>query len=453
MKRPRESSGGLQDGGLGDLFARGRGGGTPQELQGLNPLQVTAVEAIVRGHNVFLTGPPGTGKSHVLRRVVPALQDRGLDAVVTSLTGSAALLVGGRTLHSALGLGLGNQPAARIVRQMARRRAPALARARNMDVLIIDEVSMLSVELLELADDVLRRVRKLNEPFGGVQVVLVGDFCQLPPVQGSYCFLSPVWEGLELLPVALRDVVRQRDDVALQTVLADVRFGNPVDASLLALSTRLGARFEGPVQPTRLFPRRAQADAVNERELGLLVGNGAEARVYPRRAMGRKAEFYADAHGVPAQIKLAVGAQVVVTRNLDQDAGIVNGTRGVVRELRPLGIDIQLAGGGLHRVGYVESRAEGDEPVSVFHVPLQLAYALTIHRAQGMTLDRVEMDLGPAVFAVGQAYTALSRARCLASLTLLDLDPNCFRADRHVTEFYANLPDHARGGGKAAACS
>ena len=432
-KRTRSRGGG----GLADLFCRSKA--TEAELEGLNEQQSRALQALLSGDNVFLTGPPGTGKSHVLRRGVPALRSRGLEVAVTSLTGSAALLVGGRTLHSVLGLGLGRQPAAKIVRNLQKRRAPALPCMRAMDVLVIDEVSMLSRELFELADEVMRRVLHRHEPFGGVQVVLVGDFCQLPPVQGAFCFDCPLWTALDLRPAQLQEVVRQKGDRPFQKVLADVRFGDvPVDAAEM-LRARLGQRFQGRVQPTHLFPRRAQADDVNQAELDLLVGMGAHHMAYHRRASNSKSETYADTHGIPGSVRLAVGAQVVITRNLDQELGIVNGTRGVVRELRPLGVDIELLDGKLQRVGFVESRAEGNDPISVLHMPLQLAYVLTIHRAQGMTLDCVQMDLGKSVFAVGQAYTALSRARCLQSIVLLDFDEASFRVDPVVKEFYRKL--------------
>lgn len=423
----------------------------------LNPEQQRVLDAIASGFNVFLTGPAGTGKTVTLRAAIHhARHTLGKHIGVTAATGSAALLIQGRTLHSFLGIGLGKKSAAILAQNMLAmaRMRPTVEKLRHLDLLVIDEISMIHAELLTLIDEYLRRIRLcVEKPFGGVQVLFCGDFCQLPPVEGSYAFKAPVWKTLQLTYMELTLQMRQNDDSAFQELLQRLRQGRCHETDLALLKVREKTEFPIGIRPTRMYAINRDVDAINQRELKqLLERPDAVAQHFPTiytRYQGDKEHViqWAEACGIPGNgIKLAVGAQVVLTINLSQELGRINGSRG-----RVVGFDSGTAGHGpavtvewvdgtTSLVGYHEIDTRGEttttSDVRVRYIPLRLAWAITIHRAQGMTLDAVEMDLGPSIFEYGQAYTALSRARNLKSIRITAVQAKAFRTHPDVSAFY-----------------
>ncbi len=407
----------------------------------MNPEQQGAFEAVAEGKNIFLTGPAGTGKSYVINEIKQWASKNNKNFAITALTGCAAVLINGKTLHSTLGLGLGDKPVEMIVHKMKRCNKAQYTRLQTLQLIVIDEVSMMSDELLEKASAVLSTIRQKPEPFGGVQVILAGDMCQLGPITGKFCFLSPIWKDLIQEMHVLKTIVRQSGDQLFLQILHYLRKGKCTKKILDKLLACQQVKFTEGIKPTRLYPRRANVEKINQQEYDTLVEAGALENVYSTRATSsipHKAEAsmnWAKNTGIPLDIKLCVGAQVVVTSNIDQDSGIINGTRGIVTDVSSQGPTICLLD-GRHITIAMKKTKDDTEKLEVEYLPLKYAWCLTVHSAQGMTLDSAEIDLGPSIFAHGQAYTALSRVKSLKSVRITKVDPSSFIIDPLVKKFY-----------------
>ena len=436
----------------------------------LNAEQSAALNAVKRGRNIFLTGAGGTGKSHTIRAIVSWACNAGIRCAVTAMTGCAALLlnydatlVKAKTLHSWAGVGLARESPAELA-EIVRRNRRANRRWLDTQLLIVDEVSMMTPELLEKLDLIARRVRRNpTEKFGGLQIVFAGDFCQLPPVSQaselSFVFQSPVWADLIEETHNLVQIVRQSDPI-FQKLLTEARMGSLSTESLTVLEGRKGLPWQdNEIRPTLLFSRNAEVDKINKLNMDALVSEaGAELRSYePRTVVMEKttisvsladpelqrslAKLDSDA---PYDIKLeiCIGAQVMLLTNLDQEQGLVNGSRGVVTG---------YTGGGLPMVRFINHTdpviidranwwlAEPDN-IGRSQIPLKVAYALTIHKSQGATLDSALIDIGSTTFEYGQAYVALSRCRSLEGLYVWALDPRKIMCHPAVRAFYESLP-------------
>lgn len=463
----------------------------------LNPDQAAALRAIQAGRNIFLTGAGGTGKSHTIRAITEWALRAGIRYSVTALTGCAALLLdcGAKTLHSWAGVGLAKDSPATLVDAIKRNRR-ASRRWTDTQLLIVDEVSMMSPEFLEKLDCVARRIRKRpEERFGGLQLVLAGDFCQLPPVSrdtsgGSttstsprFIFEMPLWSQLIDETIYLRHIIRQTDPV-FQQILNEARLGALTPASTGVLEKRLGLPWqENEIRPTLLFTRNAEVDEVNRRNMEALTTERhtyeAQTVVMDTTVTARRGatvsqpkplivqpddpdvlvaleRLDADAPYDP-KLELAVGAQVMLIVNLDQDIGLVNGSRGVVTG---------FSAGGLPLVKFINQKEpimidrsywwlDEIEGIGRGQFPLRVAYAITIHKSQGATLDCALVDVGSSTFEYGQAYVAMSRVRSLEGLYIWKLDPRKIRCHPAVSTFYGRLaaastPDPpATGGGSA----
>jgi ATP-dependent DNA helicase PIF1 len=409
--------------------------------------QRIVMRAIAKGKSVFFTGAAGCGKSVLLRRIIASLPRSS--TAVTAPTGVAACNVGGTTLHAFAGVGRPDAGVRDMV-SLIRRSPESVRRWRSTRVLIIDEVSMLDGDALDALEEVARRVRGDNRPFGGILLVLAGDFLQLKPVsKGSsrkpYAFEAKCWSGCIEEQVELTRVFRQTDG-AFVRILNDLRWGIVTPEASSTLQSRWGAPVElqpsskdkgpGPaIKPTLLFTHRADVDSVNARELDGLAGPDVLIRADDDAGTTPAARAALDsACPAPAELRLRIGAQVMLVRNLDVATGLVNGARGVITgftgSLRyPTA---QFASGDpvqLGRETFVVRTATG-------RVPLRLGFAISIHKSQGTTLDAVCMSLS-RVFEAGQAYVALSRARSLGGLSLTDrFDAKCIRACPVAVDFY-----------------
>ena len=431
-------------------------------LSQLTEEQRKAYDAVEQGKSIFLTGPGGTGKSFLLKTMYEMIPDRtGKHVAVTALTGCAALLIGrfAKTLHSWAGIGLGKESAT-VLAAMIRRSGKALRRWLGTDILIIDEVSMLTPDLLEKLDAIAKLLRRNTAPMGGMQIVFVGDFYQLPPVNKEkeketlFVFETPVWNEIVKETVYLTKILRQ-DDPVFHTILDEARKGILSESSLKILRSRMTQPWQSlKIKPTLLFTRRAEVDNVNHRNLKAL---GAE-----------KHTFYAETVFAPVigtvgltkespevkrivekmdkdgpympELVLSVGAQVMLLTNLDYDAGLVNGSRGVVSGFEPSGAPlVQFMKGEPIPVPASSWESVEMEGVSRKQIPLKLAYAITIHKAQGATLDCALIDIGTSTFECGQAYVALSRVKNLDSLYIWDVEPTAFRVHPKVLQFYNHL--------------
>ena len=419
----------------------------------MNEKQCSAVDAFIRRESIFLTGSAGTGKSFTLKEICRVARTLHLKVGLTATSGSAAHLIGGRTLHSFLSIGLAKQSAQTLAAQTRQKYKPTYKSIRALDVLIIEEISMMDMELFEKVSDYLSLIRENSKPFGGLQVLFIGDFCQLPPVRMTkFCFKSQIWQQMKMTTIMLTESVRHLSDPILKRVLEMVRWGK-CDKATLELIKTFGPTAANPAPegliPTRLYPTNVNVDLINDTEIAKLIDQGVASETFQTTYNGSPtgSRRWAASNKIPENVTLCIGAQVVVTWNVNQEAGIFNGTRGIVTALKPLSIQVRngqtvqidritvtdqdSSGGG--------SGNSGNHHNSISYIPLRLAYALTIHRCQGMTLDYVEVDLGSSIFEYGQAYTALSRVRDTASMKVLEVSMSSFRCHPDVIEFYKNI--------------
>jgi ATP-dependent DNA helicase PIF1 len=432
----------------------------PIPLETLNESQRAAFDAIAAGKSIFITGPGGTGKSYLIQAIYNLIPDRtGKHVSVTALTGCAALLLGryAKTLHSWAGIGLGRSEVNVLVAAI-RRSGRAFRRWLGTDILIIDEVSMMTSELLEKLDEVARHIRRDKRPFGGIQVVFVGDFFQLPPVvkasegELTFVFESPTWKSIVQETISLTQIHRQADP-EFQKILNEARVGSLSEESIAVLKGRQGLPWaEELIRPTLLFTRRAEVDNVNDRNLKALP---AERKLFKAETVFAPLEGLQGYTNETPEVKraiekldkdapymvelvLAQGAQVMLLVNKDPELGLVNGSRGVVVGFDGMGIPmVQFKHGA--PIPIPAASWESDEVEGLYRkqIPLRLAYAITIHKAQGATLDSALIDIGTSTFEYGQAYVALSRVRSLDSLYIWDIEPTAFKAHPKVKQFYS----------------
>ncbi|GAX73971.1 hypothetical protein CEUSTIGMA_g1421.t1 [Chlamydomonas eustigma] len=497
----------------------------------LCPEQEKVMQLVRDGKNVFFTGNAGTGKTFMLNKIIEELRIKyGRDFIskvaLAAPTGIAATHIQGTTLNAALGLGICNyyKDFGSMFKKETR------ARISRYEILIVDEVSMLSAELFNTIESNLKRLRNDVRPAGGLQLIMCGDFFQLPPVtkkwtpgmpsdmflNWGYAFQAPAWKAANIEHVLLTKVFRQQDGEFIK-ILDNIRYGHDIPAALkrlreLCMRPLLSSN---GIKATQLFSRNKEVDETNIRELAVLKGAtavfGAEDEVvldpalqgthvdptWQREATSRleKNEFFRDCLAAK-EIRMKVGAQVLLIKNLDLEGGpnnsrqLVNGSRGVITSMVPKADVIRgleanrKALGGDNNISMSKMDSKGTQLVTEVHkkvemlrgwagteipvvrfrngaeiqvlptifsstvphtgecrrvqIPLKLAWALTIHKCQGLTLDLVQVSLKDC-FAQGQAYVALSRARSLEGLQILDLDSSCVRTDPAVSDFYAAL--------------
>lgn len=455
----------------------------------LNTEQAAVLRAIKAGKNVFLTGAGGTGKSHTIRAIIEWATTAGVRYAVTAMTGCAALLLSdpdkcifAKTLHSWAGVGLARESAAELVHSIKKNKR-AVLRWLDTQLLIVDEVSMMTPDFLTKLDAVARAVRRRpGTRFGGLQLLFAGDFCQLPPVQKGpsdeetgprFIFETPLWPTLIDESHDLVQILRQTDPV-FQAILNEARFGELSSESIEILTQRMDRPWQhNEIRPTLIFSRNAEVSAINERNMALLdtpqisfvaktVTRTGASTASLARLDGLEAainRFDADAP-YDVEVTLCVGAQVMLLINKDLELGLVNGSRGVV---------IGFSDGGLPMVQFAETSVLIDpadwwltDPeftgIGRRQIPLRVAYAITIHKSQGASLDSALIDIGSHTFEYGQAYVALSRVRSLEGLYIWKLDPRKIRCHPAVKAFYDGLHPTASGaiaaggaGAKAAA--
>ena len=424
--------------------------------------QAEALSILKSGANVFLTGEPGAGKSHTINQYVAYLRAHDIDPAVTASTGIAATHIGGVTIHSWSGIGVRKVLSEGDLDMLCQNERLA-KRVGGARVLIIDEVSMLSMQTLMLADQACRALRRSSKPFGGLQVVLVGDFFQLPPVvsweeqraaasrvsqeefvfeQGSsftssqhaapkpgsapFAYYARAWNDLNPIPCYLHEQHRQ-EDARFLDVLSGVRSGEVTTEHRARLQQRMNA--PAPAGKTlqditQLFSHNADVDRINNERLGAVPAAG---RVFQMRTSGAPTmvESLKRTCLSPETLTLKMGAKVMFTKN-NGEQGYVNGTTGEVVGWREDGAPlVRVRGDGGEVIAAEETdwemEIDGRVVARVTQVPLRLAWAITVHKSQGMSLDEARIDLSKA-FEYGQGYVALSRVRTLSGLFLLGLN-------------------------------
>lgn len=383
--------------------------------------QAQAIEIMMSGANVFLTGAPGAGKTYTLNQYIEQAEEAGKHLAITASTGIAASHIGGVTIHSWSGLGILDELSDDELEKMTYN-ARRLKRYKKTDVLIIDEVSMLHGHRLDMVNRVAKKMRKDNRPFGGMQVILVGDLFQLPPVtRGSrefdFVHLSDAWQELQLKICYITEQHRQEGDDPLLDLLIAMRKNDVRQSHVDTLKTRF-IKHDGEENLTRLFTHNVDVDSINDQHLRALPGKVKRFRMtsdgdpYKVEALMRNVL-------APEVLELKVGAEVMFVAN-DFEAGFVNGTRGKVIRFSKSGNPVveTTDGNEIGVVPHTWQTKEDDHVVAeVEQHPLRLAWAITVHKSQGMSLDAAEVDLSKA-FTPGMGYVALSRVRSLEGLYL-----------------------------------
>jgi ATP-dependent DNA helicase PIF1 len=434
--------------------------------------QQYAYEQFLLGENLFVTGPGGSGKSFLIQKMVQSLIARGLAFQVCALTGCAAVLLGNgaKTLHSWTGMGLAKGHKEDIVKKIVHNKKTSSS-LRKTRVLIVDEISMLSLKLFEALNSALKVIKKNQAAFGGIQVIFTGDFYQLPPVgdDEEFCFLSKEW--LQVFEwknhIELKHIFRQEDDV-YKRILNQIRIGELDEESTRILRGCVGKPVIDNIIPTKLFAVRSKTDFVNNLMYEKLEG---EEIVYPVQ-MRRDLKTYMDSGKIidpvsfakckalsPIEISAEIetltnqvsrgtlglkrGARVMCVHNISIEDGICNGSQGVVVDFMPNSVKtpiVLFSNGRRMEIEPIWTQSDEYPSIGIGQIPLCLAWAMTIHKIQGATLTMAEMDLGLSVFEYGQSYVALSRIRSLEGLYLSAFHPKKIKANPLVRQFYAQIP-------------
>jgi ATP-dependent DNA helicase PIF1 len=407
----------------------------------LNSEQTSALDILLRGdENVFLTGVAGSGKTHLLKQYLQGRDEQ--QHVLLASTGAAAILLGGRTFHSFFGLGIMEGGIDATV-ERALNRPQVVRRLKKCVSIAIDEISMISGPALNAAERIAGHARESSNPWGGIRVVACGDFAQLPPVsnnfskQREWAFLDNSWERSYFQPTALREVVRTKDREFLE-VLNSIRIGK-VDEQVIEFLKSKTTRNTADVQATRLYPRRDMAEKYNLMRLSELSGDYEK---FPTIYTGKDkaVEDLKKVAPVPELLMLKKGALVMLRTN-DPVGRWANGSLGTVEYMDTSVIRIELLSGAsaeIEPATFDLLDAEGKKVATAQNFPLNLAYATTIHKAQGATLDQVVVNL-QNLWEPGHAYVALSRVKSSKGLFIEAWNQQSIKVDANVARFHAGI--------------
>ncbi|KAJ5356568.1 hypothetical protein N7517_011177 [Penicillium concentricum] len=468
----------------------------------LSDEQKAVLDAVVeRGKSMFFTGSAGTGKSVLMREIIAKLRNKYRKEpdriAVTASTGLAACNIGGVTLHSFAGIGLGKEPVPELVKKI-KKNQKARNRWLRTKVLVVDEVSMVDGDLFDKLEEIARRIRNNGRPFGGIQLVVTGDFFQLPPVpdgsnrEAKFAFAAASWTTCIQHTILLTNIFRQRDP-EFANMLNEMRLGKITPSTIEAfrrLSRPLDVKDQ--IDATELFPTRAEVDGANSARMGRLSGEVMRFNAVDSGTIQdpQHRDRLLSNCMAPPMIQLKKGAQVMLIKNMEDS--LVNGSIGKVvafmsedyfdsykendknftddatasdderahrarKKLKPMGFKegpasmarkwplvsfVQPDGSERHLLCQPETwkieLPNGEVQAQRQQVPLILAWALSIHKAQGQTLQRVKVDLG-RVFEKGQAYVALSRAVSQEGLQVTRFEPRKVMVHPKVVDFYSNL--------------
>lgn len=402
----------------------------------LNEDQSQGLDLLSSTENVFLTGGAGTGKSYLLKTFL-----KGVDSdayPILASTGAAAVLVGGRTFHSFFGLGIMEGGAeATIERALKDRRVTK--RLKKAAAIVIDEISMISGEILSVAEQIARGARHSSQPWGGLRVIAVGDFAQLPPItrnsnQRDWAFLSPTWQMSDFHNIHLKTIMRARNDTEFCLALHDARRGEMSERLQQLLEWRKTQPTDQEEEATRLYARKVDVEKINLARLAKIVKPMLS---YQTKYVGdeRYLKNLKASAPIPEIIEIKKGAFVMLRQN-DPKGRWVNGSLGHVEYADETSIEVKLLKGStveIEPVSFALLDADGKEVASAKNFPISLAYAITIHKAQGATLDKVVASLSN-LWEPGQAYVAMSRVTSSEGLFIESWDKKSFIADPKVLE-------------------
>ena len=407
--------------------------------------QKEALAILAAGHNVLLTGPAGSGKTFLLNQFIAYLKKQGTGVAITASTGIAATHIGGRTIHSWAGIGIKDRLGPRDIQALTKK-TYLKKQFEKIAVLVIDEVSMLHAHRLDMIDRVCQAFKKNFLPFGGLQIVMSGDFFQLPPItaggaEAEFIYKSKVWPEMDVQVCYLEEQHRQNDKKMIQ-VLKSLR-ENTVNAETVKLLTsRIGLKPKSEIRAVKLFTHNIDVDAINNAELEKI---SEPEFVYRMTSTGEKklVESLKKNCLVPENLVLKRGAAVMFVKNKFKDEKViyVNGTVGVVVGFGENDFPIVRLSSGRDILAEPDSwTIDNDEKVlaKINQIPLRLAWAITVHKSQGMTLEAAEIDLSRS-FGYGLGYVALSRLTSLEGLYLLGINNMAYKIDPQVAAYDKEL--------------
>jgi hypothetical protein len=419
--------------------------------------QAQALQILKTGVNAYLTGSAGSGKTYVLNKYIQWLREHDIPVAITASTGIAATHMGGMTIHGWSGIGIREQLTPYDIDALSQKQY-LWKRFEKAQVLIIDEVSMLHARTLDMVDQVCQLFKRSEAPFGGMQVILSGDFFQLPPItrgprQPSYegvdhdpdaanpdlVVYSRAWRAMLPAICYLSEQHRQSEDEVFLSILNAMRGDGLDEVHIEYLQERMNMELPDGVKFTRLYTHNADVDSINAAELAQIDGKD---HVFTMKATGSGplVEALKKACLAPEVLRLRIGAEVMFLKN-NFDAGYVNGTRGIVTGFAADGAPIVRMYDGIEVTVEPDTwqvDEDGKVKASLEQLPLRLAWAITIHKSQGMSLDAAEIDLSKA-FAPGMGYVALSRVRTLEGVRLVGLNPNALQVDPAIRELDITL--------------
>jgi ATP-dependent DNA helicase PIF1 len=436
--------------------------------------QQEAFDSYQLGENIFITGPGGSGKSALIREIIRDARERGKSAQVCAMTGTAAVLLqcNAKTIHSWGGIGLANGEKLAVANKVNKSRFKK-KNWKMVDLLIVDEVSMMSVKIFELLEMTARLCRKNTKPFGGIQVIFTGDFYQLPPVGNDgepetvkFCFESPIWKNIFTRQIQLKQIFRQ-DDPIYKKILNQIRIGRITKSTVETLNKYVGRKVGTgeKILPTVLYPTKRKVEAINSASLNGLKGDevvfdssmatrdempyndkraDAMAELFSQEQKDREYKYMVDNVNFEKRLVLKEGAQVMCVVNMDMDSAtpICNGSQGVVVRFEADNLPIvRFKNGAECKIMPHVWQSETIPSVGIKQIPLILSWAITIHKSQGASLDMAEIDVGSGIFECGQTYVALSRLRSIDGLYLKSFDPSKIIINLKVREFYKILTD------------
>lgn len=425
----------------------------------LNILQLQAIDIIKSGRSLFLTGPPGVGKSYTLKNIIKYLDEIENNYGLTAMTGCAAILIKGQTLHSFLGIGLGNDKVDNLYEKIKEKNKKKFNELKNLDTLIIDEISMMNDIFFEKVSKLLSKIKNNDEPFGHTRLILIGDFYQLPPMQGEYCFKSKLWNKINMTTVELNESMRQKDDILFQKLLNNIRNGKITESNYNELKKLNKTEFINII-PTKIYCLKKDVNNINNYYFNKLVRKNNKlkeeevdkfiqentieclpyeekqiklddiSRIYKYCIVTNDKYINKDEY----EVSLIKGSEVMITRNINIEKELVNGKKGKIINLTNSYVIIKDDNNNIFKIDYYKDENSFNKFVKF--MPLTLAYAITVHKSQGSTLDYIEIDGSTNNFAPGQFYTAISRAKTLKNIRLVNLDDNALIINKDVLKFY-----------------
>jgi len=424
----------------------------------LTEKQKNAFNTMKSGKNVFLTGPGGSGKSFLIKYFIDwyrsEKEEDDSKIFITSTTGLSSILIDGITINRYSGIGIGDKDIETLYKKIIKMKN-LKKRWCNTSVLIIDEISMMDADIFDKLEILAKRIRKNEEPFGGIQIILSGDFLQLPPVKSNnFCFESFTWD-IVIDKVFYFDKIIRQNDINLQNVLNNIRIGVINEDVKNMLNCRLNKDLinENGIIPTLLFSKKNMVLQYNENELKKLIDNGNENYTYTsyyefsKNISEESKEFYIEMinsqYQVEDKLTFARSSQVMLTVNLP-DLDLANGSRGIIIDFtkddeKKYPIVLFLNGKVLEVKPHEFTIDEDGDVIKKFQIPLILSWAITIHKAQGMTLEFVKTDIGNSIFEYGQVYVVLSRVKSIEGLSLINIDYSKIKAHPKILKYYEKL--------------